>query len=113
MAIFNEFEKVKTERFVLVKLNDEDEEYYPYYIIQAHNSCVENKLRFEKSNFPKLEVILDIKYSIDSKDSLNTIIKEKLESKIHDPLELQTIYNSIKLYESLKRPERCYCKTTL
>lgn len=57
--IFKELE-TSTERFVLVKLNDD--EYYPYYTIQAHNSYVDHKLNFEKLNFPQLEVLLDFTY---------------------------------------------------
>lgn len=47
------------ERVVLIKRNDPD--YYPYYSIQARNSYVERKLKFEKLNFPNLEILLDSK----------------------------------------------------
>jgi hypothetical protein len=68
----------KRERFVLLKRNDD--EYFPYYIMRAQDSYINRKLRVEKLNFPKLQVLLDFKCNPNSK-TLYTRIKENLSSK--------------------------------
>jgi hypothetical protein len=47
------------DRVILIKRNDPD--YLPYYTVQARNSYIERKLKFEKLNFPNLEILLDSK----------------------------------------------------
>ena len=68
----------KREHFVLLKRNDP--EYYPYYTIRAQDSYTKRKLRSEKLNFPKLNVLLDFKCNPNSK-TLYTRIKENLKAK--------------------------------
>ena len=68
----------KRERFVLLKRNDPD--YYAYYTIRAQDSYTIRKLKFEKTNFPNLVVLLDFKCSPNSKTLYNRI-KETLKSK--------------------------------
>lgn len=68
----------KREHFVLLKRNDP--EYYPYYTIRAQDSYTKRKLRSEKLNFPKLNVLLDFKCNPNSK-TLYIRIKETLKSK--------------------------------
>ncbi|CCV02190.1 hypothetical protein IIV25_172R [Invertebrate iridovirus 25] len=67
----------KRERFVLIKRNDP--EYYPYYTIRAQHSYTVRKLKFEKTNFPNLEVLLDFKCNPNSKTLFNRI-KENLKA---------------------------------
>ncbi|CCV02182.1 hypothetical protein IIV25_164R [Invertebrate iridovirus 25] len=68
----------KRERFVLIKRNDP--EYYPYYTIRAQEGYTTRKLKFEKTNFPNLEVLLDFKCHPNSKTLFNRI-KENLKTK--------------------------------
>jgi hypothetical protein len=68
----------KRERFVMIKLNDD--EYYPYYIIRAQNDYTNRKLKTKLKHFPKLEVLLDFKCNPNSK-TLYTRIKENLKAK--------------------------------
>ena len=68
----------KRERFVLLKLNDD--EYYPYYTIRAQNDYTKRKLKTKLKHFPNLEVLLDFKCSPNSK-TLYTRIKENLKTK--------------------------------
>ncbi|CCV02164.1 hypothetical protein IIV25_146L [Invertebrate iridovirus 25] len=68
----------KRERFVLIKRNDP--EYYPYYTIRAQEGYTTRKLKFEKTNFPNLEVLLDFKCNPNSKTLFNRI-KENLKTK--------------------------------
>ncbi|CCV02109.1 hypothetical protein IIV25_091R [Invertebrate iridovirus 25] len=67
----------KRERFVLIKRNDP--EYYPYYTIRAQEGYTTRKLKFEKTNFPNLEVLLDFKCNPNSKTLFNRI-KENLKA---------------------------------
>jgi hypothetical protein len=68
----------KRERFVMIKLNDD--EYYPYYIIRAQNDYTNRKLKTKLKHFPNLEVLLDFKCNPNSK-TLYTRIKENLKAK--------------------------------
>jgi hypothetical protein len=68
----------KRERFVLIKRNDPD--YYPYFTIRAQNDYTERKLKFEKTHFPQMVVLLDFKCSPNSKTLFNRI-KETLKAK--------------------------------
>ncbi|ADO00369.1 hypothetical protein WIV_gp026 [Wiseana iridescent virus] len=68
----------KRERFVLIKRNDP--EYYLYYTIRAQEGYTTRKLKFEKANFPNLEVLLDFKCNPNSKTLYNRI-KENLKVK--------------------------------
>jgi hypothetical protein len=68
----------KRERFVMIKLNDD--EYYPYYIIRAQDTYTTRKLKIKQVHFPNLEVLLDFKCSPNSKTLYNRI-KETLKSK--------------------------------
>ena len=68
----------KRERFVLLKRNDPD--YYAYYIIRAQDSYTTRKLKFEKTHFENLVVLLDFKCSPNSKTLYNRI-KENLKTK--------------------------------
>ena len=70
--------ETKRERFVLIKRNDPD--YYAYYTVRAQDSYTTRKLKFEKTNFPNLVVLLDFKCSPNSK-TLYTRIKENLKAK--------------------------------
>lgn len=85
----------KREHFVLLKrigwakpiLSDgslthqNDPEYYPYYTIRAQDSYTKRKLRSEKLNFPKLNVLLDFKCNPNSK-TLYTRINLKAKNVI-------------------------------
>jgi hypothetical protein len=68
----------KRERFVIIKINDD--EYYPYYIIRAQNDYTNRKLKTKLKHFPNLEVLLDFKCNPTSK-TLYTRIKENLKAK--------------------------------
>jgi hypothetical protein len=68
----------KRERFVLIKRNDPD--YYLYFTIRAQNDYTERKLKFEKTHFPQMVVLLDFKCSPNSKTLFNRI-KETLKAK--------------------------------
>ena len=68
----------KQERFVLLKLNDPD--YQPYYTMRAQNSYIERRLKTRRLNFPKMEVLLDLKAHPNSKTLYNRI-KDELKAK--------------------------------
>jgi hypothetical protein len=71
-------DKSKRERFLLLKLNDN--EYYPYYIIRAQHGYTKRKLKTTLKHFTNLEVLLDFKCNPNSK-TLYTRIKENLKAK--------------------------------
>ena len=68
----------KRERFVLLKLNDD--EYYPYYIIRAQHGYTKRKLKTKLKHFTNLNILLDFKCNPNSK-TLYTRIKENLKAK--------------------------------
>ena len=78
LEIAVEEEETKRERFVFLKRNDD--KYYPYYTIRAQDSYTKHKLKSERLNFPKLEVLLDFKCNPNSKTLFNRI-KENLKAK--------------------------------
>jgi hypothetical protein len=78
LEIAVEEEETKRERFVFLKRNDD--KYYPYYTIRAQDSYTKHKLKSERLNFPKLEVLLDLKCNPNSK-TLFIRIKENLKAK--------------------------------
>jgi hypothetical protein len=71
-------DKKKQERFILLKRNDPD--YIPYYTIRAQNSYTERKIKNQKANFPRLQILLDFKANPNSK-TLYIRIKDKLKTQ--------------------------------
>ena len=68
----------KHERFVLIKRNDPD--YMPYHTIRAQDPYTTRKLRTQRTLFPNMEVLLDLKANPNSKTLYNRI-KETLKAK--------------------------------
>ena len=66
------------ERFVLLKRNDPN--IMPYHTIRAQNAYIERKLRSQRTLFPDLEVLLDLKCNPNSKTLYNRI-KVELKAK--------------------------------
>jgi len=68
----------KQERFILLKTNDP--KYWSYYTIRAQNCTAKRALKTKKDIFPKMKVLLDLKYNPNSK-TLYTRIKDELRAK--------------------------------
>lgn len=71
-------DKVKQERFVLIKRNNND--YYPYYTIRAQYKYTECKIKAQRTLFPDMEILLDFKANPNSK-TLYTRIKDELKAQ--------------------------------